>query len=203
MRGRARAALGLALAGLTAACGPPARSPSETVDRYFRWLGRDPIRTLELVSPAFHASHSLRLVTPREMERWRAGEPLAPEAEDSAERAPARASDGLARARLAWLVTQRSGAFGAAASRLALRGVVAEERGDRARVRARVQPERSSAFTQHFRLSRTGPDGIWRIDAIEQEGVSAENRAAAFAAYPNEATRVRLERSLRRQKTGP
>jgi hypothetical protein len=166
-----RALLLLATGAL--ACGQAPDSPGETVKRYFACLGRDPVRSLELLSPAFHASHGLRLGA-------------------AVDQAAAR--DPLAAARVAWLSVQRAGAFQEGARHLAAEIVKVSEEAAAAEVVTRVLPARGTAFVQRFQLSR--PDGRWRVDAVAQEQVGPQSRLAAFVAHPTETGRRELAEVL-------
>ncbi len=176
MNGRGRPAAALALAIVTSACGASPPSARDTVDLYFRCLGRDPIRSLAILSPDFQLAHRLRL-----------GAPLAPGA----------SADPLAAAQVAWLNVQKTAAFQAQARRLAPRWIELREDGDAARASLRVSAGGSPGFAQRFALSRPGPESHWRIDAVRQSGLDSANLAAAFAANPGEVLRRRLERALR------
>ena len=177
----ARLALGLALAA--AACAPE-RSPVEVVEAYFRFLGRDPIRTLPLLTDAFHEQHGLHTVTGKEAHGVRAE--------------PGRA-DRLAvdRCELGWLRIQSRGAFRALRDRLIVTPIHDEVQGDRARVAVRVQVDQELPFEQSFSLVREAPGRPWRIESVAQNGVAPEAALAAFVAHPTESERQRLERGSR------
>jgi hypothetical protein len=163
----------LLLAVAALACGRAPGSPGETVTRYFACLGRDPVRSLELLSPVFHASHGLRLGA-------------------AVDRAAAR--DPLAAARVAWLSVQRPAAFQEGARRLDAEILEVNGGDTSAEVVTRVLPARGAAFVQRFRLSRSG--GRWRIDAVVQEQVGPQSRLAAFVAHPTESGRRELSEVL-------
>jgi hypothetical protein len=177
---------GWAVAGVlaTLACGRPPATPADVVTAYFRALGRDPARTLDLVSPGFHLRHGLRLAVLEGVfwGRWRGSEappdlPYAdrdPEVEDAAA-----ALDG---ARLAWLFVQRPRFYRETAGRLEWRIRELEVGTDLARVRVHVTGPSASSFVQRFRLQRSGR---WRIDEIGTEGVRSENVVDAFVAAPS------------------
>lgn len=193
----ARAAVPLAALALTLALGcrsaEPA-PPAAVVDRYFRFLARDPIRTLPLLTPAFHEQHGLHVVTTAEARRWQE------ELRSGAAPAPPPAAEerfAVDRLQLAWLAVQAREPFRALRDRLAWSRLGEGLEGDRAWVRVRVQAGDEPPFEQRFALVRTGPGAAWRIDAVEQGGVARGNRAAAFVAHPSEATRRELERELR------
>jgi hypothetical protein len=178
-------ALGLAAA---LACGAAAVAPpTEVVDRYFRFLARDPIRTLPLLTPGFHERHGLHVVTSAEA-RWelRGGRP-----------APESAPFALDRYQLAWLTVQSREAFAALREELAWTLLDEGSKDDRAWVRVRVQAKNGPPFEQRFSLVRSEPGGLWRIDAVEQIGVGRRNRGAAFVAWPSEAARRQIEEALR------
>jgi hypothetical protein len=164
---------GLLLLALALACGRAPETPQGVVARYFACLGRDPVRSLELLSPAFHAAHGLRL---------------------GAGVDPAAARDPVAAARVAWLSVQRPAAFQQGALGLAAEIVDVREEDASAEVRARVLPVRGAAFVQRFELSRA--DDRWRIDAVVQEQVGPQSRLAAFVAHPTEAGRRALAGAL-------
>jgi hypothetical protein len=165
---------------IATACGAPAAPPSDVVRTYFRSLGRDPMRTLPLVTDAFHRRHALRVVT-------------SAEAQAAADRAPDTAPNALAldRHQLGWLAIQSRPELARLLAAETTRIGDAHESGDTASVDVEVAPRDAPAFAQRFALVR-GAGGAWRIDAIEQSGVVPANAASAFAAYPNEAARRAL-----------
>jgi hypothetical protein len=162
--------LGVALA---LACGRAPGTPQGAVERYFACLGRDPVRSLELLSPAFHEAHGLRL---------------------GAQVDAAAVRDPVAAARVAWLSVQRPAAFQQGALGLGAEIVDVREEDGSAEVLTRVLPARGAAFAQRFRLSHA--QGRWRIDAVAQEQVGPQSRLAAFVAHPTEAGRRALAEGL-------
>ena len=178
--GRALAAL---CALLAIGCGAPAASPRDIASEYLRCLGRDPIRTLPLLTEGFHRRHGLHIAT-------------AAQARAVAERraAPEASADlSVDRRQLAWLVVQLRPDL--VSRRAALGVAIAEDEasGGTARVTLRVTPPDAPSFEQRFALVRD--DGAhWRIDAIEQSGVVAANAPYALATWPNEAARRALAR---------
>jgi len=64
-------------------------------------------------------------------------------------------------------------------------------------VAARVNAGPGRSFVQRFVLSRTDSESEWKIDAISQEGVSAENVLSAFTAAPDG---TRLPEALRQSR---
>jgi len=163
------------------ACGAPTATPSDVVQSYFRALGRDPLRTLPLVTDDFHRRHALRVVTSAEAQ--------AAGADRTAESAPGALA--LDRHQLGWLAIQSRPELARLLAAETTRFGDARENGDAASVEVAVAPRDAPGFAQRFALLR-GADGAWRIDAIEQSGVVPANAAAAFAAYPNEAARRAL-----------
>jgi len=179
-----RAALAaLALAAMLACSGAP-RTPADVALAYFRFLGRDPIRTLPLVTGAFHGQHGLHVVSASEARALR-------EMPRPGESAAAAGDWSLDRLQLAWLEVQSRDGFRAVRDGFEVTLLDASERGERASVRVRVQPRRGAAFEQRFELVR---DGTWRIDSVEESGVAPDNELAAFVAHPTESERQRLER---------
>jgi hypothetical protein len=180
-----RGAIALTLAWL--GCGAPqARTPAATVDAYFAALAHDPIRTLPLLTPAFHQQHGIGVVTAAEAQRLAHREPLPapdPDAEAS-----------IDRLQLGWLAVQSRDAFRTLRDRLVVTPGTVAETGASAVVVVHVEADGAAPFDQRFELVRSAADGSWRIDAVEQRGVVAENRAAAFVAHPNEITRRELAR---------
>lgn len=183
MRAR-RSLLALGLALCAAACAEPA-SPPEVVAAYFRCLGRDPIRALPLLTPAFHEQHGLHAVTGEEARAGGRSESLPP------------ARFAIDRFELGWLAVQSREGFRALRDQLVVTPIHDEVQGDRARVAVRVQAGARPPFEQSFALAREGPGAPWRIDSIEQSGVGPESALAAFVAHPTEAERQRLERLSR------
>src|SRR5690606_4501880 len=109
-RGSVRARAGGALlALLLVGCvpAPEAASPAAVVDAYFRFLGRDPMRTLPLLADAFHRRHGLGVVTAGGAA---AAAPAPP---------PAPAAVSLDRLQLGWLAVQGRDAFRALRDTLA------------------------------------------------------------------------------------
>jgi len=179
-----RVALALAALAATLACSEAPRTPADVALAYFRFLGRDPIRTLPLVTGAFHVQHGLHAVSASEARALR-------ELPRPGERAAAAGDWSLDRLQLAWLEVQSRDGFRALRERLEVTLLDVSERGERASVRVRVQPRRGAAFEQRFELVR---DGTWRIDSVEQSDVARDNELAAFVAHPTESERLRLER---------
>jgi hypothetical protein len=211
-RPRARALLRAALLAYAAAAtcvtwwgwwreGPPPRPPAQrlagdgdagapaaVVAAYFRALGRDPIRTLPLLTDAAHREHALRLATAADVARHLRGEAGA-----IAGAGEAGAPVPVERHQVAWLSIQKREPFRALGAQLALTPLSARVEGDRATVAVRIEPPGGVAFEQAFGLVRAGAGAPWRIDGVEQRGVTAANGPAAFVAWPNEATRAWLE----------
>jgi hypothetical protein len=163
-RGAAGALLGLALLG----CGAAPDAPDAVVALYFHSLGRDPIRSAALMTPAFHAHHGLRVKS-----AW---------TDALGEQQPFR----LSSAELAWLGVQRRREYVAYAAQLT--ASITEVRRDDARhavVAACVGGPGAPPFTQRFFLVRAGPDAAWRIDRIEQEDLAPADKIAAFVASPS------------------
>lgn len=182
-----RFAVVLALA--VAACAPAPETPREVVDAYFRAMGRDPLRTLPLVTPAFHVRHGVHVVTSAEAMRARHQGDTTP--------APA---DPLAidRLELGWLMIQARPAFAERLGELKRTPVSDETTGDAARVVVRLAPRAGAPFEQDFALVRDA-GGTWRIDAVEQRGVDATNGFEALIAHPTDAARRALEASIRKR----
>lgn len=174
---------------LAIACAPAPETPRGVVDAYFRAMGRDPLRTLALVTPAFHEQHGLHVVTSTEAKRSSQEGDTTPLPTDSL---------AIDRLELGWLILQVRPRF---AERLAEldRSVLAEAiTGDTARVAVRLAPRAGAPFEQDFSLVRDAA-GIWRIDSVEQRGVDATNGFEALIAHPTDAARRTLEASMRRR----
>jgi len=172
-----------------AACGPREHEPGAVVEAYFRSLALDPLRTLPLLTPAFHRRHALRVVTQAEAQAWVSRRESASRA-DSQPAAPELSTD---RHQLAWLSIQGRPEFARLARESARSVLDVRESGDHADVITRIEPRNEPPFEQRFRLVRDTTEGAWRIDGIEQSGVVGANAAAAFVAYPNESARRALE----------
>jgi hypothetical protein len=171
----------LAAASVAIACGASPDRATKVVESYLHALGRDPLRTLPLVTDAFHRRHGLHAAT-------------AAEARGERETAT---SFGIDRYQHGWLAMQSRPEI---ARRLAETTISFDsgnlgEDGDRAAVTVSIAPRDAPAFEQRFTLVRDGPGAPWRIDAVEQIGVTVENARTAFAAYPNEAARRALAES--------
>lgn len=167
------------------ACAPPPSRPREVLASYFRWIGRDPARTLELLAPEFHASHGLRMADLHEVlwGGWHAT-PRAAELPGAALRDASDTSEGRVEAgRLAWLVVQRAGPLRETTFQVKLLEQAWQE--TMGTVLLRVQSGRGAPFEQRFEFSRPDATSPWRIRAIEQRGVDATNVQGAFAAYPS------------------
>ena len=179
--------IALAALALFAACAPAAQPPRDVVEAYFRTLGRDPVRTLRLVTPAFHEQHGVHVVTSAEAKRIQRESPASHAAAESI---------AIDRLELGWLIIQVRPRF---AERLAemQRTLLSEETlGDTSRIAVQLVPPAGRPFEQDFSLLQ-GRDGRWRIDSISQRDVDATNGFEAFIAHPTDAARRRLEASLR------
>ncbi len=191
-RTRASAALVLVLGALAAGCGGAPEEPRRTVERYFASLGRDPIRSVPLMSDTFMERHGMHM-TERDLafawlkkNRMNApgtGPTLSQEGE-----APYTVHD----ARMAWLALQRRQIFQTVAAGLLVEYLGVAQDGDRAIVTTRVYGEKSPPFVERLTLSRVSPSAPWRIDDIEQDGVVEANEMTAFVANPCEALRRQL-----------
>lgn len=162
------------LAGLVvvavAGCGAAPDAPQDVVVLFFSSLGRDPVRSAALVTPAFHERHGLRIKS-----AW---------TDATSELQPFR----LSSAELAWLGVQRRPEFYAYAPRLSLS--VTDVRNDDAQhavVTTRVTGPGAPPFTQRFLVLRPSAGDPWRIDRIEQDDLVAANKIAAFVANPSSA----------------
>ena len=166
-------------------CGAPdTRTPTATVDAYFRDLARDPIRTLPLLTRGFHQQHGLGVVTAAEAQRLARGG-----AADAASPIDAAAVDRL---QLGWLAVQSRDSFRALRDRFTVTPGAVTKDGASAMVVVRVEADGAAPFDQRFELSRSAADGAWRIESVEQEGVVPESLATAFVAHPSEVTRLKL-----------
>lgn len=151
-------------------CGATPDAPQDVVALYFSSLGRDPVRSAALVTPAFHENHGLRIKS-----AW---------TEAASEAQPFR----LSGAELAWLGVQRRPEFFAYAPRLSVSVTeVLRDGTQHAVVTTRVAGTAAPPFTQRFFLLRSGPGDAWRIDRIEQQELVAANKIAAFVANPSRA----------------
>lgn len=186
-------------------CARGGASPAETVDRYFAFLARDPIRTLPLLTPDFHVHHGLHVVTTAEALRYQRGEKGASSAPTRDAEPASGAAKGHAQDRLelAWLGVQMREPFRALRDRISVVPIDVQEQGDRASVTVRVQGGATPPFEQRFDLVRAAAGRRWRIDGVEQRGVADEALAVAFVAHPTEAARIHLERVLRRGAAPP
>jgi hypothetical protein len=171
------------------ACAPVPETPRDVVDAYFRAMGRDPLRTLPLLTPAFHARHGVHVVTNAEaMRAYRQGDTTPVPTEPLA----------IDRLELGWLMIQVRPAFARRLAALERTLLADETSGDTARISVRLVPQEGAAFEQEFALVRD-PSGAWRIDSVEQHGVDAINGFEAFIAHPTDAARRRLEASMRKR----
>jgi hypothetical protein len=168
-------------------CGAQAPAPGDVVARYFAIIGRDPMRSLPLTTDAFHREHGLGLVTTGEARAWRGGEQVAV--------APSVRVD---RAQVAWLAIQNRAEFAQLASQLALAPRDVQQTGNAATLAVDVTPPKGPAFVQTFHLVRSDADSAWRIDSVEQSGVTPENQVWAFVVHPTEAARRAIGQRVRR-----
>lgn len=168
-----RALCGLAL--LAVCCAGDPSTPGETVLLYARSLASDPLRTLELLTPAFHRAHGLRF---HEV----ADRPFDPP--DASEMAVGDADLELERARLGWLTVLTKRVFAIHGPRFTrrVRGEVID--GDRARV---VLESRSAGlrFDATFRLVRRSPADPWQIDSITLPELSRGMLMPGYLLAPN------------------
>ena len=189
---RGCAIVALVLAALAAGCARE-RTPDEVVRLYFASLGRDPIRGASLVTEPFQLRHGLRHATTAQAADWarrvRGGAPAAT--------APPSASAARSRAEgeLMWLATQIKEGYAEQAARLVVTPLASREEGGEAEIAVRVASPGAPGFVQRFFLAR-GPEASWRIDRIDQEGVTDASLADAFVAAPSEAMRRRLAAAL-------
>jgi hypothetical protein len=183
-----RAALGAALLAALLACAGAERTPAETVERYLDALAHDPIRSLALLTPAFHTRHGLRFEAVAE--RPFAAPPTLP---------PTPSGDAaleLERARLGWLTVLTKRIFALQSPRFRRRVVAEEVRGDTAQVDLAVEP---SGLRARFALRREA-GGPWRIDAVELPPISDAQLVAAFLIAPNAELHRRI--AERRERSG-
>jgi hypothetical protein len=200
MRGRT-AALGLAL--LCLACGSRSHTPGETVGLYLRWLAQDPIRTLPLLSPGFHAEHGLEFEDFREPP---AGSELLARSTRVRIAPPAREGPvdeglALARARLGWLTALSRPVFRETVPQLSIVYEDEQIQEDRARVGIRVEQESRIPFAVTFHLSREQAGTAWRIDGIEVQE-RPRRLLAAFLIAPT-AERWRRIQAIRERRGRP
>lgn len=147
----------------------PAGTPEAAVDVYLRSLGRDPLRTLPLLTDAAHRQHGLGLTASG------AGNDVRRVSMDER--------------RLAWLAAQTGGPVLALAGRLRSEPVAVALEGDRAEVAMRISAPPAPAFEQRFYLQRADAAAPWTIDQVLQTGVVAANDKVATAAWPSQAPR--------------
>lgn len=175
-----RALLAASLVVTLLACGSPEMTPERTVDLYFTRLGADPIGSLTLLSPAFHARHGLRVRLERDP-----GTGATQGAEEPGAAAELSGAE-MARAEMAWVAVQKLAPLKHHLPGLQRRQRAAETQDDAARVVVELTPAGGlPPFVQAFELSRKGRDAPWQIDEILQQEVVPSNAAAAFAAAPS------------------
>lgn len=142
----------------------PEATPLAVVEAYLRALGRDPLRTLPLLTASGHQQHGLGV-----------GAPAA-----GRDAADVRPEDRL----LGWLAVQTGGPVLALAGRLGVGAAAVTTGADRAEVTLQLAGPGGAPFEQRFLLVRATPGADWQIDRIEQSGVDPSNAIAAFAAWP-------------------
>lgn len=189
------------LACLTVACGGAGEpTPYETIDRYFRSLARDPIRSLEILTPEFHRGHGLRFELVRDDPVIDALVEITPGSRAWGDTALGAIDPELERQRamLGWLTALTKRAF-------ALRGPIATSRiserseGDRAEAVVRAELDGAAPFDVHFSLVRD-PGGAWRIDAIEIPDEARLHAAAVFLVAPTAARAAALDAWLKESR---
>jgi len=173
----------------------PPGSAVETVARYFRLRAQDPIRVLPLVDTDVQLAHGLRVAQLLDIA-------IVPDRDLSRE--DERALE-IGRARTAWMDLYHMVVWlQPVTSALSVSVIGARQDATDARVSVRVSaaPTRSPwgrawagawpfpPFEQEFTLRADG--GGWKIVAIEERGVTDQNMAPAFAAYPTLAGFERL-----------
>lgn len=168
-------------------CGAQAPAPDDVVARYFAIIGRDPMRSLPLTTDAFHREHGLGLVTTGEPRALRGGQQVA-----------VTPTVRVDRAQVAWLAIQNRAEFAQLARQLTLAPRDVQQTGDAATIAVDVTPPKGPAFVQTFHLVRSDADSAWRIDSVEQSGVTPENQVWAFVVHPTEAARRAIEQRVRR-----
>jgi hypothetical protein len=148
-------------------------TPEAVVAAYFHALGRDPLRTLPLLTDAAHRRHGLRLA-------------------DTAAQEGSRSEGPVERHQLAWLALQKREGFRDVAERLVAMPVAVAQDGHRATVTVEISEPDGAALVQRFALRRVHAKAPWRIDDVTQSGIVDANEAGAFVAWPSEALRARL-----------
>lgn len=192
-----RSVLGLLLLVGALGCADTPPTPERVVLRYFDTIGRDPMRTLNLLSPAYHESHGLEVAA---LEGWSWGNQVLdlPEALPNPDLAPLDATRGPDSAQLAWVMVQLERHFRRLVHQVKQSIVHEVVVGNRATVEVAVLPPAGLRFTQRFRLSRRNASAPWRIDSIDQEGVVPREIYVAFAMSPREETRQKVIARLNR-----
>lgn len=166
----------------------------DTVRHYVADRVTDPIRAAALLAPEAHAAHGLRLLN---ILRLRSGPERAPTTDEE------RAFE-LARARQAWLeLYNLMPGIDHVVAALRMTVTAVREQGDAAEVDLRIEavdpvlppgvpwmPWPFPPFDQQVDLRRR--EGVWRIIAVRQDGVSDENALPAFVAHPTRAGLARL-----------
>lgn len=183
-------------------CDSPPRTPAAVVTRYFDTIGRDPMRTMLLLSPAYHETHGLNVEA---LEDWSWGYSWVnvPEAAPNPGLAPLDTERDLDTSKLAWLMVQLEQNFRRVAVQ-ARHSIIHELTvRNRARVEVQIRPPAGLKFTQSFRLSRADERSPWLIDAIEQEGVVMREAYVAFTLNPNEEMRQNILRRIKHLTRGP
>lgn len=202
-----RGAATLAALAIALGCAGRAASPEAVVDRYLDALSADPIRTLALLSPEFHAAHGLRfeavrdapvidrLVDPGSRAEWGRGAEGAGDADLERERAM-----------LGWLTVLTKRLFARERPRLAATHLDTKLEGNAARVRVEVRHRDARPFRVDFSLSRAGAEAPWRIDALTIEDEARVPAVSAYLVAPTLERHRRLETALerrRRRERGP
>ncbi len=166
-------------------CGPAPRTAIATVESYFHTLARDPLRNLELLTPAFHRAHGLKPMTQAEAKRFELGLSPAPKSQEHSAADQSIGAVSPDAARLAWLVVQMKPSYRRLARELSIRPLRVKEEAYQALVSVSVRAPQGPRFVQQFALSRAADQAPWRIDHIDQRGVVAANLKAAVVAFPN------------------
>lgn len=180
----------LVLAALLAGCARE-RAPDDVVRLYFASIGRDPIRAASLLTESFQLRHGLRHATSVQVADWKRRVHAGEHASSVSQRAAGSVARTRSEAEALWFATQIKDGYAQQAARLSVTPISTHTQDATAEVAVRISSPGVPSFVQRFFLAR-GPDARWRIDRIEQEGVTDASVADAFVAAPTDAMRRRL-----------
>lgn len=160
-----RIALAATVMLLCAGCAEEPSTPQATVGQYLKYLGRDPMRVLPLLSDDFHRAHGMLFANTARLPHGMAKDARIETAvEDS--------DYDVERHRLGWLMAPAHvdpiRAMMPRLRELQLAWLSSEQQADRAQVALRSWVEGDEPVDVVFRLRREDASSPWRIDGVDK-----------------------------------